>query len=356
MSDIRTLDPNLANPDSDNLDLLWYDIRELGVDGRAFDDTESYYDRLPVRAQGVVPDMVWELSKRSAGICVRFETDAKEIHGRWTLRYPEMALDHMPALGVSGLDLYGWHDDRWHFAGVGRADQFPTCSRKMVEDMNGDTRRYLLYLPLYNGVEKVELGLPRGATICTAGEPNDVGCKPILFYGTSIVQGGCASRPGMAYPAIVGRRLNRRTINLGFSGNGRAEVEVARFIAEIDASVYVVDPIPNLQPEQVTQRIEPFVKTLREARPTTPIVLVENITYQTAVFCQSRYDRYTQGNANMRAAHERLLASGVTGLHYVAGDNLLGHDGEATVDSTHPTDVGFMRMADVFEPVLRPLV
>lgn len=355
-TDIRQLDQNFAAPDAENADLLWYDIRELGVDGRAFDDTKSFYDRLPARAEGVVRDPVWSLAQHSAGMCVRFETDAPEISVRWRVRFDALAMAHMPATGVSGLDVYGWTDHGWHFAGSARPEQFPENRAVIAPDLDGQNRAYLMYLPLYNGTEKVEVGLPRGASLASADEPGNTNSKPVVCYGTSIVQGGCASRPGMAYPAIIGRMLNRRTVNLGFSGNGQAEPEMASLLAEIDAAAYVLDPLPNLQPAQVTERIEPFVRILREAQPTTPIVLVENITYQVGALRKASFDRYTQSNANLRAAYRRLLDAGVADLHYIPGNNLLGQGSDATVDGTHPTDMGFQRMAEVIAPVLKPLV
>lgn len=175
----------------------------------------------------------------------------------------------------------------------------------------------------------------------------------MVFYGTSIVHGGCASRPGMAYPAILGRRLDRSVVNLGFSGNGPLDPELGVLLAELDASVYVLDCAPNMNPALITERTEPFVKALRKARPDTPIVVVENIQYQAGAFLPASRQSYIDKNNALRAAYEKLKADGMTGLYYVACDALLGNDGEATVDGTHPNDLGFMRMADALEPALR---
>jgi lysophospholipase L1-like esterase len=176
-----------------------------------------------------------------------------------------------------------------------------------------------------------------------------------VFYGTSIVQGGCAARSGMAYPAILGRWLDVTTINLGFSGNGPMDLELAPLLAELDASVYVLDSLPNMDADLVAQRAVPFVETLRRrARPGTPIVLVENIIYQFALNLDSPERR--QKNDRLRDAHQRLIAAGVKDLHYIPEDDLLGDDWEATVDGTHPTDVGFLRMAEAILPTLKPLV
>ena len=338
-----------------NMDMRWYDIREMGVEGRGWSETKHFYDRLPARAEGKVRAPVWELSENSAGICVRFLTDATSIAARWTLRSHELALPHMPATGVSGVDLYVKDDDssRWHWLANGRPEQFPTNEKILISNLRPGKREYLLYLPLYNGVKSVEIGLPSKATITKAPPYPPQNSKPILFYGTSIVQGGVASRPGMAYPAILGRWLNRPAINLGFSGQGVMEPEVAALLSELDPAIYVIDCLPNLLAPEVAARTEKLVHIIRQSKPLTPIVLVESISYQDGVLEESRARRYKESNAALFAAYKRLVSSGVKNIEYVKGDKLLGDDGEATVDGTHPTDLGFLRMAQTLEPVLR---
>jgi len=225
----------------------------------------------------------------------------------------------------------------------------------LVKDWPGGRHEYLLYLPLYNGVDSVEIGVPEEASI-EAGPEQPKGVRPILFYGSSILQGGCASRPGMAYPSIIGRKLDWPTINLGFSGNAKSEPEMAALMAELDPAVYVYDSVPNLEPQEARERIEPFLRTLREAHPKTPIVLVENAVYPNEQFSEERRNAIAEKNAALRAAYEKLRKEGDRNLHYVPGKNLYGSDGEATVDGTHATDLGFVRMAEVIAPVLKPLL
>jgi len=350
-SDIEKLDSNFAAKDATG-EWLWYDARGLTVEGKGWQDTARFYDRLPARAEGAVPKSVWSLSRHSAGLCVRFTTDAPKISARWTVLNPELAMPHMPATGVSGLDLYVRDGAVWRWIGNGRPKE-QTTEALLADGIPEGLHEFMVCLPLYNGTESLEIGVPPAASLAKgAARPADRE-KPVLFYGTSITHGGCASRPGMAYPAILGRRLDRPVINLGFSGSGRMEPALGELVAEVEAAVYVLDCLPNLTPQEVTERVEPFVKALRAARPGTPIVLVENISYQAGTFLPGPREAYTAKNDALRAAHERLTAAGVTGLTYVPGAALLGDDGEATVDGTHPTDLGFQRMADALEPVLR---
>ncbi|RUL87182.1 SGNH/GDSL hydrolase family protein [Tautonia sociabilis] len=346
------IDPSLATTAPGD-PTRWFDIRLLGVEGQGWSDTKAPFDRLPARAEGVVRDAVWGLSRHSAGLCVRFVTDSPEIQARWTLTSDRLAMPHMPATGVSGLDLYAKLDGRWHWLGYGRPEQAPTNTGTLASGLEGGPREYLLYLPLYNGVSSVEIGLPEGASLSKAPARPEGKDRPIVFYGTSITQGGCASRPGMVHTAILGRRLGLPVINLGFSGNGRMEAEVAELLAELDPAVFVVDCLPNMSAAEVEDRVEPLVRIIRASRPTTPIILAEDRSYSNAPLVSSLRNRNATSRAALRAAFDHLVAEGVTGLHYLPGDPQLGDDGDGTVDGSHPTDLGFVRMADAFEPVLR---
>lgn len=243
----------------------WLDIRELGLEGQGYRDVKSPFDRLPQRAEGVVREAVWNLSRHSAGLAVRFVTNAQEIRAEWTLTSSNLAMPHMPATGVSGLDLYAKADDgKWRWVACG----FPreqTNKIPLVSGLPGTSREFLLYLPLYNGVSEVKLGVPAEASLERGAAYPDQQARPIVFYGTSITQGGCASRPGMCHPAILGRWYQRPVINLGFSGNGTMEKEVGQFLAEIEAHVYVIDCLPNMNAAQVAERTQPLVRQLRSS-------------------------------------------------------------------------------------------
>ncbi len=130
----------------------------------------------------------------------------------------------------------------------------------------------------------------------------------------------------MAYPAILGRWLDRPSINLGFSGNGRAEIELARLLAKIESAVYVIDTLPNLNPPDVKERLSPFVREIRLARPATPVVLVENITYQRGDPLPENMNQTNEKNHALRRSFEQLQSEGVGNLYYLPGTDLLGDD------------------------------
>lgn len=333
--------------------MVWHDIAKFGIEGKGWKDTAHLYDRLPAKAQRTVRPEVWNLSQKSAGLSVRFVTDATTISVKWSLRTASLDLPNMAAAGMSGIDLYVKEGTQWRWAGAARPDKQNGNERKIVENMAPGRREFRLYLPLYNGTEKAEIGVPEGSTVQSA-PAYPAGLKPVVIYGTSIVQGASASRPGMAYPAILERRLNRPFVNLGFSGNGKMEAEVAELLTEIDAAVYVIDCLPNLSTgEEAETRAVQVVEILRRARPNTPIVLVENLLYPDLFIDQSKRKKIADKNAGLLRAYRRMQAARVRNIHYIAAERLLPADSEGTIDGVHPNDHGFMQMADVIGPVLR---
>jgi lysophospholipase L1-like esterase len=157
----------------------------------------------------------------------------------------------------------------------------------------------------------------------------------------------------MAHVAIVGRTLDMPTINLGFSGNGKMEIAMAEVLAELDVAAYVLDCLPNMNSPMVSERVGPFVEKLRQARPDTPIILVETVAHLNAAFVPASRDGVAEENDALRKVYRSLQDKGVKGLVYVPRGGLLGDDGEGTVDGVHPTDLGFQRFAEGLEPVLR---
>lgn len=323
--------------------LLWYDASLLRIEGRAYDDTPTTWSRLPARAQETVPSSVWWLSRNTAGLAVRFETDSTTIGAIWD---GGQGMNHMAPSGSNGLDLYARQDGAWVFCGVGRPSLKTTPTQALLtSDRPATMTEYLLYLPLYAPVTELKIGIAPGARIAPAA-PRPEGERPIVFYGTSITQGGCASRAGMCHPALLGRWLDREVINLGFSGSGKMEPALADLVSEIDASLFVLETLPNMTTEMVKERVEPFVRTLRARHPRTPILLVEN---------PLRDKKHPQNQA-LRAAFERLRAEGVTNLHCLPGEPQLAGLENGTVDGVHPTDLGFLRMAQYYHPVVKDLL
>ncbi len=351
----QPLDKSTAKADP-QAPILWYDALALPMEGQGFGETKAPYDRLPARAEGVVRDAVWNLSRHASGIAVRFVTDATTIHCRWALTSERLAMPHMPATGASGVDLYVRDEQgTWRWLSCGKPEK-QTNTAQLVTGIPAGTREYLLYLPLYNGVSSIEIGISKEDSLSPAPLRSADRARPIVFYGTSITHGASASRPGMTHPAILGRRFDRPIINLGFSGNGRMESEVVNFIAELDAAVFVIDCLPNITAAEVRQRTKPCVEILRKAHPDTPILLVEDRSYADSFLVTAKRQRNLTSRAALREVFEELRSAGDAQLYYLEGEHLLGDDNEGTVDTSHPTDLGFMRQADAFAAALGPIL
>lgn len=328
-------------------EIVWTDAARLTIEGVGWKDTPGPYYRLPAKAEALVREPVWNLASHSAGVLVRFLSDSPVLHARWKVTSAELAMPHMPATGMSGLDLYVKHPSGWRWLGAGRPAA-QESSVKIIDNLSENEREFALYLPLYNGVESLEVGVAAGSGL----KPAPARPKPVVFYGTSITQGGCASRPGMAYPAIIGRKLDLPTINLGFSGNGRTETEMVDLLAELDPAAFVIDPLPNMSTGELQERLRYLLKTLSEKHPETPVILVESVTYQNEFIREASPTPTQEKNQVLRAIYDEAKPQWQGRLYYVEGPALLGNDGEGTVDGVHPTDLGFLRMADVLAPVV----
>ncbi len=334
--------------------LSWVDANTLTVEGFGWPDESEPYSRFPNRSEGLLREEMWRLSRFSAGMVVRFLTDAASLAVRWSLLKPVLAMAHMPAAGVSGVDLYirDPQSGRIRWAGAARPETTRQNYAMLLENQPRQMREYFLYLPLYNGVTQLELGTDPQAAI-TPALPREG--KPLCFYGASILQGACASRSGMSLTALLGRQLERAVWNFGFSGNSHAEPEVAHLLAELDPALTVIGPAPSLKEEFALSRLETFFGILRQAHPQTPVVFVSNAVYQDAWTSPLRFEPTQRANAAMQAVFHKLQSQHAD-VHFIDGTIMLGDDGEAAVDGTHPTDVGFLRMAQALAPQLQEIL
>ncbi|MBU6301869.1 MAG: hypothetical protein KGS60_09975 [Verrucomicrobia bacterium] len=348
---ISKLDPAMGVNAGAKDNLEWHDVTGWGIEGRILPEQPrlKWFDRLPASAEGKVTPAVWNLSRDSAGMMARFETDATAISVHYKVTKDKLGLPHMPATGVSGIDLYARDaSGQWKWVQVTKpATQ--EIKVEMIKDLAPGTREYAVFLPLYNGIEFLRIGVAGGSRFKGLAPRT----KPIVFYGTSITHGACASRPGMVHSAILGRRLDRPVVNLGFSGNGRMDAAVGDFLVQLDAAAIVIDCLPNMTPEAVTEKCIPLVKQIRAAKPEVPVILVEDRRFTNDWITPAKREFHTRNHAALRAAYESLVAEKVEHLFYIPGDHLYGDDTEGATDASHASDLGFMRQADIFEPILR---
>jgi hypothetical protein len=339
-----------------DINISYFGREHFLIEGTAIADSlkESPYDRLPISYKEKVREPVWDLSKASVGITVRFHSNSTSINLKWTV-LNDLDMPHMAATGIKGIDLYTKYNNKWRYVTTAGAlvglktyqnKSIPADSineYELIKNMSPDFREYKLFLPLYDGVTKLEIGIDNNALINKAS-PNPV--KPIVFYGTSITQGGCASRPGMAHTNIISRKLDVDCINYGFSGNGRMEMPIVVLISDIDASFYVIECLQNMDSEQVRERVRPLVDMIRTKHPLTPIVLVENMMYTTAFLDQTIETTLIQENEALKNEFDKIIKRGTPNIFYIKDNKDFLSDNEGTVDGVHLTDLGFLRYAD----------
>lgn len=345
-------------------ELKYYDVRELGLPvlGKGFDDcvrendtiSDGFYTRLPADLQGVVRKAVWDLGQNSAGLAIRFRTNSKCIGAEWR-PLNNFGMSHMTPTGVRGLDLYALVDGEWLFVGAGQPNG-KKSRNVFIRKMNGEMREYIMYLPLYDGVINLSIGIDSTAVIEKPHVADLVPSEknlPIVFYGTSVTQGGCATRPGMAYPSIIERKLHRETVNLGFSGNGRMDKCLGDKIARIPASMYVIDCLANCTSQIVKDSTEHFIRAIVEANPDVPVLMVSNYCYPYQYLDAQFQIDTPEENAIWKEFAQKFRKEGYKNVRYIdayAKGNMkkspIGPDHEGTVDGVHMTDLGFLRFAD----------
>jgi hypothetical protein len=322
-------------------------------------DLAAPYDRLPARSEKDVRPPVWQLSHNTAGEYIDFETNASSI----TVKYKvtgALNMPHMPSTGVSGVDLYeqdvhgNWH---WAKGNYSFGDTIVYQFEHIVPAV--PAKHYRLYLPLYNTVSWLTIGVPTSNSLTLQHVDN----KPALvLYGTSIMQGACASRPGLAWSNILGRKLDMPVINLGFSGNGTLEQPLIDLMSELKASLFVLDCMPNLTRREkfsendIREKIISSVESLQKQQSGVPILLVEHCCGLPASNLDTAVqNQYTRVSNILGDTYKEMKGKGVKNI-YLLTDADIGFNEESTVDGTHPNDIGMMQYATAYEKAIRSIL
>lgn len=336
------------------------------IEGQAWPDkVKKIYDRFPEKAEKTLDPNVWNISHNSAGLFIKFMSNASDIVVRYTVQNKgSFAMNHMPATGVSGIDLYAIdHSGKWVWApgkfSFGDTIEYRFSSLvvdRMFKDRDSEFR---LFLPLYNSVNWLQIGVANEAHFIPIPLALE---KPVVVYGTSIAQGACATRPGLAWTAILQRRLDRPLINLGFSGSGKLEQPVLDLMGEINAKIYVLDCLPNLTSSagfsdgEIEKRVRAAVKLLQQKHPLTPILLAAHSSGNTvAIIDTAKQNEYEKVNNVLRNTFTQLINEGTVNI-YLLDNKQIDLDIDATVDGLHPNDIGMMKYANAYEQLIRTII
>lgn len=341
---------------------------EIEQEGLKFYDAESEpfkiygifregdkFRRIPEALAKKVNDGVEILHTNTAGGRVRFRTDSSFIAIKAELG-SVCRFSHMPLTGTSGFDLYEKLDGKHIYR---RTFVPPFDMETGYEGIHhlpaGIMRDITINFPLYNNVEKLYIGLDENAALLPCRDYTVE--APVVYYGSSITQGGCASKPGSCYQAILTQNLDINHINLGFSGSARGEQVMADYIADIDMSVFVMDYDHNApSPEHLANTHEAFFKTIREKNSELPIIILPSPGY-TAWNNAPENDDWCIREAIVHKTYENAVASGDKNVYFISGNELMSKVGyNGSVDNAHPTDSGFLSMAAAIEPMLKKIL
>lgn len=349
--DISKVDVNfLAGTKIAKDDITWISILEspISIHGLAVAENGRFW-RLPEGLIDQVNPGVSVLGRHTAGGRIRFRTDSPYIAYR-AKPLNSGYMSHMPLTGSVGTDIFvngiscttfrPAHDSAEWYEGILEIGED-------VENMQG-MKDIELNMGLYNGITEGYIGLKAGCALEEAA-PYAIG-KPVLYYGNSVTQGGCASKPGNSFPAFLGRWLNADHINLGFSGSGKGEENMARYIASLPMSAFFMDYDHNApNAEHLWRTHYPFYKIIREAQPDLPIIIATMPNEDLKP--TQREERFRA----IRATYDRAIAEGDSKVWFIDGRTLFGGaDRDAcTMDGAHPNDFGFYRMAKNILPTLK---
>lgn len=290
--------------------------------------------------------VVSRLSTYSTGLYIEFKTASPSIAVKLSLVNKKELLNTSD-IASRGLDLYCFYDGSWQYVNsaipVNKNNQ-----QLLISHLPLGEKLFRLNLPLFDTIDELQIGISSGFSIAKSTLTED----KIVFYGTSITQGTGASRPGMAYPSIVGRELGVEVINLGFSGQGKFQLPIADILCSTNADMFVLDCTPNSSPELIEANAVQFIKRLRACKPDIPILLIESVIREYSHFNCGGPDTFGSlayvkaQNSALRKSFDDAVKSGVNNIYYLEAENLLGNDHEATVDGTHPSDLGYLRIAE----------
>ncbi|MBE6610711.1 MAG: hypothetical protein E7634_08590 [Ruminococcaceae bacterium] len=336
-----------------DIEVVWRDVREAPFSLHGFHDPQNtpYFRRVPEDIAAATSEGVDKLSRESAGGRVRFSTNSPYI----AIRAKYLAVGrspHLTLISSSGFDLYMDGQFGSRFVKEFRMPYDMGDSYEQILQLDGESERtYTVNFPVHAVVCSLEIGLKPGATLNKPEPYRNI--APILFYGSSIVHGTAASRPGHTYPAIISRAMNLDYRNIGFSGQAKGETVLAEWMASLPMSVFVCDydhNAPTLAHLEATHY--PLYETVREKNPTVPYIMVTRPDYWTL---PGQQEAILKRRDLIMTSYLKARGTGDKNVYFIDGMsfNSAPHQYEMSVDGVHPNDAGFIRMADSIGTVIR---
>lgn len=355
MESYINIDKNMiVNSTIGDVDVTWYDVRKAPFSLHGFFDSDPFFYRVPFEVADASSVGVSKLHRESAGGRVRFSTNSPYIAIRAKFRVVGRS-PHLALISSAGFDLYVDGEFGSRFVKEFRmpydmVDQY----EQIIEFQCTATRSYTINFPVHAVVETLEIGLAPDAFVGEARPYRDI--KPILFYGSSIVHGTAASRPGFMYPTIVSRMLNMDFLNIGFSGNAKGEAVLTEWMATLPVSVFVCDYDHNApNPEHLDATHYAMYETVREKNPDLPYIMITRPNYW---YCRADREPILRRRDIIMSSYLKARAAGDKNVYFIDGMSFFvePHQYDFTVDGIHPNDAGFVRMADGIGTVIKHIL
>lgn len=350
--DIKNIDKNFIAENVKEPDVVWHSVKEdpFKIYGVFYDEEYGGYLRLPKSVATATSGGVAVLSESTAGGRIRFKTDSKYVavkcYGSTTIGI----MHHMPICGTFGIAYFSDGIFKGHVTPTANAVENPIDGKICFDgkrNLDGKLHEIELYFPLYNGMKEIYVGLAEGCSVLPPEPYKHEGY--VLFYGSSITQGGCASHSGNDYVSIISRTLNTDVLNLGMSGSARGEKAIAEYMANLSPSVYVLDYDYNANDAQHLKETHlPLYRAIREKHKDTPIIFISNPNFNNPPDDVRRREVILD-------TYRISLEEGDKNTAFIDGEHLFGaeYKNYCTMDTIHPNDLGFYRMAVGIAPVVK---
>lgn len=329
-----------------DIDAKFIRAADLTLVGKAMaTPPKQFYHRVDTLKYNGMPQSVKSQFTHSAGLAIAFTTNSTSISAKWSVKGGK-GLPNIPHVNSMGLDLYVKKEGKWQYAGVG-VPEAAYSEKVLADNMDAEPKECLLYLPTYDEITSLEIGVDKSAFIRPLENPFK---GRYLIYGSSITQGASTSRAGLAYPARMSRATGFNFFNLGLSGNGKMEAPVMEMLADIECDAYIMDCIANPTPEEILSRAPHAIRMLRKRHPERPIIFIQRLMNEKGTFDEKVRQNNLQQNKAIEAVFNELKKERIPAIYLIKEHEFLGTDHEGTIDGVHPNDMGFDRMLQVIQP------
>lgn len=337
----REIDKNLMVDKINDEEFDFYPYTSFKLEGFPWYEKDKKLYRLPMDIMPKLSESMTNLSKASAGGCIRFKTNSKRLALKVTYEKRRIS-PGMPQVSDAGFDIYIKENGKWIFINMFRpeiADEELNMTRELFTD--GEIHEFALYMPLYSCPDEINIGFEKGAVVSADVDKRRIE-KPILFYGSSVTNGGCVAKASDTYSTYIARKLDAPLVNLGFSGNCRGEVEIAQAIADLDLSMFVSEFDHNIQTvEDVLEKHVRFIDIIREKNPNLPIIIMTR-----PFFVEYRREHTTMMMKAIKENYERMVTGGDKNVYFISGMDIFDMEDryDYCIDGVHPTSAGNMIM------------